>query len=287
MKPESEPRERSCEVVATRSGIPAILHRASGEVMHPGTGPAVEARELYVLPSRLEERLREGSSSEAPLVLFDVGLGAASNAIGAWRVSESLPASARRLEIVSFDHDLDALKLALEPAHAEAFGLTGDAHTAATALLTTGRDETPRTTWRLAFGDFLEALAREPEASGDIVFWDMFTRGANPHLWTVSAFEALRGACRAGATLHTYTTATSARSGLLLAGFAVGVGGRTGDREQTTIAATSREHLANPLDARWLTRLARSTAAFPTDIPDNADAHAEALAKVRAHPQFA
>ena len=189
---------------------------------------------------------------------------------------------------MSFDHDLDALKLALEPEHAEAFGLTeaDNAHAAATALLTDGRHETARTTWRLAFGDFLESVAREPAAMADVVFWDMFTRGANPHLWTVSAFRALRRACRAGATLHTYTTATSARSGLLLAGFAVGVGGRTGDREQTTIAATSAEELAQPLDARWLTRLTRSTAAFPTDVPDDADSRAEALALIRAHPQF-
>jgi len=283
--------ERSCEVVATRSGIPAILHRASGEVMHPGTGPAVEARELYVLPSRLRERLCQGGPGDgngATLVLFDVGLGAASNAIAAWRVSESLPLTARRLEIVSFDHDLDALKLALEPEHAEAFGLSPEdsAHAAATALLTEGRHETQRTIWRLAFGDFLDLVAHEPAASADIVFWDLFTRSTNPHLWTVSALRALRSACRTGATLHTYTTATSARSGLLLAGFAVGVGGRTGDREQTTVAATSPEDLAQPLDARWLARLARSSAAFPTDVPDDGNSRAAALARIRAHPQF-
>ena len=279
--------ERSCEVVATRSGIPVILHRASGEVMHPGTGPAVEARELYVVPSRLEARLGERSSGD-PLVLFDVGLGAASNAIAAWRVSESLPSTARRLEIVSFDRDLDALRLALEPAHAEAFGLSKNdgSHAAATALLAEGFHETPRTTWRLAFGDFLDALAREPVASADIVFWDMFTRGANPHLWTVAAFRALRRACRTGATLHTYTTATSARSGLLLADFAVGVGGRIGDREQTTIAATRSMDLAQPLDARWLARLARSSAAFPSDVPNDEPSRAAALAQVSAHPQF-
>ena len=283
--------ERRCEVVATRSGIPVIRHRASGEVMHPGTGPAVEARDLYVRPSRLEERLRQPAPTDgsgADLVLFDVGLGAASNAIAAWRVSESLPSTARRLEIVSFDHDLDALQLALEPEHAEAFGFPAHdaAHTAATTLLAAGRYETPRTTWRLAFGEFLDALGREPAASADVVFWDMFTRGVNPHLWTVSAFHALRRACRAGATLHTYTTATSARSGLLLGGFAVGVGGRIGDREQTTIAATHHADLAQPLDARWLARLARSAVAFPTDIPDDDRSRAAALARVSALPQF-
>lgn len=283
--------ERSCEVVATRSGIPVMLHRRSGEVMHPGTGPAIEARELYVLPSRLEERLRRRGPDDAEsdtLVLFDVGLGAASNAIAAWRVSESLPSTARRLEIVSFDHDLNALQLALEPAHAAAFGFSkrDGTHAAATTLLGAGRHETPRTTWRLAFGEFLDALAREPVPSADVIFWDMFTRRTNPHLWTVAAFRAVRNACRTGATLHTYTTATSARSGLLLASFAVGVGGRSGDREQTTIAATRVTDLAQPLDGRWLDRLARSSAAFPSDVPDDEDSRVAALARVRAHPQF-
>ena len=78
--------------------------------MHPGTGPRVE-------PERALRRARRdwtrGSASErrgATLVLLDVGLGAASNAIAAWRVSEALPRASRRLEIVSFDHDLDALE---------------------------------------------------------------------------------------------------------------------------------------------------------------------------------
>lgn len=109
-----------CEIYLTRSGASAVRDRVTGEVMHP-MGAELEARDIYVAPSRLEARLREGG---APLVLFDVGLGAASNASVAWKISESLPPSARRLEIVSFEHDLGALHLALEEAHASHFGFT-------------------------------------------------------------------------------------------------------------------------------------------------------------------
>jgi hypothetical protein len=49
----------SCEVVITSSGAPAMRDIASGEVMHPGTGPGVEPLELYVAPSRLAARLAE------------------------------------------------------------------------------------------------------------------------------------------------------------------------------------------------------------------------------------
>jgi queuine tRNA-ribosyltransferase len=284
-----------CEVVLTRSGAPAMRDRASGEVMHPGTGPGVEPQALYVIPSRLEARLRGANGANGTnLVLLDVGLGAASNAVAAWRVSEAVAGAsdaprARRLEIVSFDDDLSALELALRPEHAESFALTnaaGDAHAAASALLANGRHETPRTTWRLALGDFPVELAREPSASADVVFWDFYSSKTHPHLWTLATFRELRRVCRSGATLHTYSTATSFRAGLLLAGFAVGVGGGTGDRQETTIGAVDVADLERPLDARWLARLARSTAAFPSDIGGDPDARAEALERVRACPQF-
>jgi queuine tRNA-ribosyltransferase len=278
--------ERTCEVVTIRSGVRALRDRASGEVMHCGSGPNVEPSELYVVPSRLDHRLREGGP---PLVLFDVGLGAASNALAAWNVSESLPAAqaARRLEMVSFDRDLDALRLALETENAGAFGLSDEApaaRAAARALLANGRYDTERTSWRLAEGDFQTVLANEPEGSADIVFWDLYSPRSSPEAWTLAAFRALRRACRDGATLHTYSTATAARSALLLAGFAVGFGGGTGDRAQTTIAATRVGDLDEPLDARWLARLGRSTAAFPPDVL--AIDAAAALEQIRSHVQF-
>lgn len=284
----SEPtrRESGCEVVTLPNGVRAIRERACGEVMHPGSGPLVEAESVYVTPSRLDERLREGGS---PLVLFDVGLGAATNAITAWQVSEAQGRDARRLEIVSFEHDLDALRLALEPENADALGLTtsgANAHAAASALLQHGRHETPRTLWRLCLGDFREALAEVPDGYADIVYWDLFSPRTAPALWTVSMFKALRRACREGATLHTYSASTSTRSGLLLGGFAVGVGARTGDRDETTIAATRVEDLARPLGESWLGRLTRSSVPFPNDVPNEALAREDALARVRACPQF-
>lgn len=274
-----------CEVVTTRGGATAIRDRTSGEVMHP-MGPTVEAEAVYVAPSRLEARLREGG---APLVLFDVGLGAGSNAARAWRVSELLPESARRLEIVSFEHDLGAMRLALEPANAEAFGFataTADARHAASEIVREGRYETARTGWRLRFGDLLPALAATQSGSADIVFWDMFSRSVTPHLWTAATFRVLRRVCRRGATVHTYNAATSTRSAFLLAGFFVGVGEPTGDRDQTTVAAVDRVDVARPLDPRWLERLERSSAPFPIDIEGDRAGRAEALAQIRRHPQF-
>lgn len=278
--------ENGCEVVTLPNGLRAVRERASGEVMHPGAGPLVEAETVYVAPSRLAARLREGGDA---LMLLDVGLGAATNAITAWKVSEAQPATARRLEIVSFEHDLDALRLALAPENADALGLTADdgARAAAAALLQHGAHETPRTRWRLRLGDFRDELALLPDASADAVYWDLFSPRTAPTLWTVAMFAALRRVCRDGATLHTYSASTSTRAGLLLGGFAVGVGARTGDRDETTVAATRVADLALPLGESFLGRLARSSVPFPNDVAGDPAARAEALARVRACPQFA
>ena len=267
-----------CEVVTTREGARAILDRATGEVMHPVVGPAIEAMRLYCRPARLVERLAQGEES---LVLLDVGLGAGSNAIAAWGLSEGRSEAGRGLEIVSFESRLGALELAARAEHAADFGLAGAAGVAVQALLRTGSHATPRTRWRLVHGALPETLAGEPAGSADVVFWDPFSPRANPELWTVAAFTALRRCCRAGATVFTYSGATAVRSALLLAGFAVGVGEATGEHKAATCAALDVADLERPLDRRWLERLGRSSAGFPGDAP------ADALAQVAAMQQFA
>jgi queuine tRNA-ribosyltransferase len=268
-----------CEVVITRSGAPAMLDRAFGELMHPIVGPLVEAEHIYIAPSRLEERLAQ--AGDGAFVLLDVGLGAGSNAIAAWKVSERMPATARRLEIVSFERSLEAMQLASSDAHAPSFGFEGSAGDAARALLATSRHETPRTTWRLVQGELPATLAREEEASADMVYWDAYSPRANPELWTMAAFVALRRVCRDSALVYTFSGATATRSALLLAGFAVAIGDAKREERQTTMAAPHAHDLAQPLDRRWLERLGRSSAPFPSDAPS------DALARVAALPQFA
>ena len=256
----------SHEVVRTRAGALAVRSVEAGEVMHPGVGPLVEARELYVAQSRLAERLREGRSREAPLVLFDVGLGAGSNALAARAVSRDAPAGAARLEIVSFERDLGALALAL--AHGAGFALDAEADPdnveAARALLVHGRHETARTVWRLEPGDGLEALARQTTPA-DLIFWDPFSPRANPSLWTIAAFAAARRAAGARCTLFTYSASTATRVALLLAGWAVGVGSAIGDKRQTTAAAVDAGDLTRPLPRSWLARLSRPDVPLPSD----------------------
>jgi queuine tRNA-ribosyltransferase len=261
------PDQPPFEVVATRSGARAMFDRRTGEVMHPLSGPIEEPKSLYVRPSRLEERLRvEGPE----LVLLDVGLGAGSNAVAAWELSEGRTGHARTLRIVSFDRTFEALTLATRPEHAAEFGLAGGTLAACERLLEHGSVDGTNTAWRASLGELPSTLLGEPAATADIVYWDPFSPRANPGLWSVAAFTALRRLCRDGATVHTYSGATATRTALLLAGFAVGFGDVLSSGRQATVAATRFEDLSNPLDRRWFERLARSSAPFSSDAPPDA-----------------
>src|SRR5205823_3732694 len=121
----------------------------------------------------------------------------------------------------------------------------------------------------LVHGELLENLApaRLGPLRADVVFWDPFSPRANPSLWTVAAFAALRRVAGPRCTLATYSASTATRVALLLGGWAVGVGDAIGDKAQTTAAAVHVGDLARPLDRRWLARLARPDAPLPADAP--------------------
>jgi hypothetical protein len=252
-------KEGDFEIVTLRNGARAVRHLGHGEVMHPSVGPWKEANLLYVEQPRLGERLTIATSE--PLRVFDVGLGAATNAVAALHCARSLwKGQGRPLEMTSFEVDLSPLRLALEDP--EGFSYLVPFREAARALIEIGTWEEPAFRWRLFHGDVLEAL---PSAEGpaELVYFDPFSPKANPGLWTRKSLGAVRGACGDQALLLTYSAATPTRVALLLAGFYVGFGSAIGTKSETTVAATDLSNLAQPLDARWLERWKRSSARGP------------------------
>ena len=115
------PRAGSCKLkrgryeVIVKNELGFIRDVTSGEMMHPIDDPVAEARLLYVEQSRLIERLQ--MPNEPILWSYGTwGLGAGANAMAAILAVEGsiVPADARRLALVSFENDLDSLKLALD-----------------------------------------------------------------------------------------------------------------------------------------------------------------------------
>lgn len=256
--------------------------------MHSHTPPMEEARALYVEQSALAQRLQNG---EGPLVIWDVGLGAAANAMAAVECYEALAAAAtvRPMHIVSFENDLDSLTLALR--HREKF--TYLRHGGPATVLKDGfwqSRSAPGLTWTLLHGDFAKLMHDAP-AAPDLIFYDMFSSKSDPDQWTREMFSYLFRCCQTKpAELFTYSTSTAVRVALLAAGFHVARGTGTGVKNETTIALTpdaaarpqGKSH--NILGADWLSRWERSHAKVPADLTGEAATAFEQL--IRQHPQF-
>lgn len=271
------------EIVKTTAGVTSIRNIIVNEIMHNPIGPWVEANALYVEQSRLRTHLQNGP--DRPLVLYDVGLGAASNAVAAIRATLDLPQAARRLHIVSFENNLALLEFTL--LHAFEFDHLTGAEEALAQILSNHSWESPcgRVVWELRVGSFLDALEWEP-TKPDLIFYDPYSPKVNGEMWTLSCFEKLRRHCDGSdpATLFTYSVSTPIRAAMLLAGFYVGYGLPTGLKEETTQASTHLRTLDKPLCKPWFGRWQRSHKKLPYDAEhyDQADLYQ----RLNAHEQF-
>ena len=282
--------------VIVRDEVGRIRDRTSGEVMHSVSDPIEEARTLYVDQSRVVAKAHRNSASSEPLVIWDVGLGAAANAMATiLALEESLNAltkeereafRVRKVVMVSFENDLDALRLALR--HPGWFKHLR--HRAPNALLKDGLWQSGCETleWRLVADDFAKTKHLAPRP--DIIYFDPFSLKTDQGLWTLDAFQELHELCASGATeLFTYSTSTAVRSALLAAGFYVAKGAATGPKAETTIAMTrDARHADHPhelLGQDWLERWNRSDAKTPFGVKEDS-AKELWLKRIIAHPQF-
>ena len=242
-KPLPARRRGDYEVHVAPEGFASIRQISSGETMHARTPPFEEAQRLYVEGSRLAERLEIGNPEEGALVVWDVGLGAAANAMAAVRCYEAqaVAGPVRAMRVVSFENDLDALRLALEY-NRDFLYLR---HGGPARVLRDGRwqsREWPGLGWELVQGDFLDSMEGEVRgglAGPDVIFYDPFSGNSDSRLWTVEAFRRLRAAGGGRSVeLFTYSSSTAARAALLAAGWFVARGRGIGGREETTVALT-------------------------------------------------
>ena len=290
-RPFKAPRLGDYEIQKSPQGFSSIRQVSSGEVMHSVNRPSDEANRLYVEQSGLAARLLKQAGGDE-LVIWDVGLGAASNAMAAVHCFELTLAekgvdALRPLRLVSFGCDLDPLTLAAR--HAGHFPHLR--HGAPSRILTDGRwmHASGLLQWELLKGDFLNLYAAAPLP--DLIYYDPFSAKTDTALWTTETFRGIHAHCRAKpAELYTYSSATSVRVALLRAGFFVAEGAGTGPKADTTLAFTradgAKGHLTAPhlLGAEWLGRWRRSISQFPPGLPEAERPGFAAF--IEAHPQF-
>jgi tRNA U34 5-methylaminomethyl-2-thiouridine-forming methyltransferase MnmC len=277
-------------IVKLASGAHSVHSLAHAETFHPVVGPVAEAEALYVRQLRLVERLERHTGE---FVLWDVGLGAAANVLTVLRAARHLD---RSLRLLSFDHTLEPLEFAL--GHTTHLDYLAGYESPLTALLREQRvafkDGALAVTWEMHLADF-PSLLGQPDAEGfakpHAIMFDAFSPAKNPAMWTQPLFASLFKLLDPArpCALPTYSRSTLLRVTLLLAGFFVGVGHATGEKEETTIAANTLELLQEPLDRRWLERVRRSSSAEPMWEPvyRQTPLRPETWAKLQGHPQFA
>jgi tRNA U34 5-methylaminomethyl-2-thiouridine-forming methyltransferase MnmC len=271
------------------NGVASVYSAEYDETFHPVIGPVAEAEALYVNQLRLVERVRDCREA---FVIWDVGLGAAANVL---TILRAVSAHKCNLRIVSFDCTLDPLRFALQ--HAPELGYFGGFEDSIHKLLRNHRvafqHNAARVDWNVHVADFpqfIGGVEAEQLPKPHAILFDAFSPATNPTMWTQPLFARIyelldpERAC----ALPTYSRSTMLRVSLLLAGFYVGVGHATGEKEETTIAANSLSLIDEPLARNWLERARRSTSAEPLWTPGYRQTRMseETWDRLRTHPQF-
>ena len=277
------------KLVKLASGVHSVHSLAHQETFHPVIGPVAEAEALYVRQLDLTKRL-QGHTGE--FVIWDVGLGAAANALTVLRETREIEAS---IQLVSFDNTLEPLKFALQ--HRDSLGYLGGYEMQLEQLLREKQvafeNGKQSVNWRIHLGDFPTFISRtdaDKLPRPHTIMFDAFSPAKNPEMWSQPLFANIFRLLDANrpCALPTYSRSTMLRVTLLLAGFFVGVGHATGEKEETTIAANTLDLISEPLDSDWLQRAHRSGSAEPMWEPVYRQARlsAETWEKLRRHPQF-
>ena len=268
------PQHPLFEIVTTTAGVLSIRNKQVNEIMHNPVGPWKEANQLYIDQSNLRWHLTHDLTTE--LVIFDVGLGAAANALA---ILHCAMCAQRAVRIVSFEIDLDLLRFALD--HSSQFEHFKGFEGPLGAILSKGYWESENIKWELHHGDFLQCI-NHVKHHAHIVYYDPYSPKMNQEMWTTECFKKLHNKCDAQAMFYNYSQATPIRAALLEAGFFVGYGIATGLKNSTTQAAYSLDDLEKPLDERWFRRWQRSDTPLPFRCED-----AEALkSAIHQHKQF-
>ncbi len=278
-------------VVRLANGAASVRALEVGETFHPVIGPVAEAEALYLGQLKLRERIESHAATEE-FILWDVGLGAAANPLVVLRSLRDLP---RQVRIVSFDASTEPLSFAIE--HAKELEYPAGYERALKELV---NDKSAAFTedalsvhWELHLGDFPTLLGSSAPASWPrphAILFDAFSPARNPAMWTGSLFRALFASLdpRRACSMATYSRSTMLRVTLLLAGFFVGVGHATGEKEETTLAANTLGLISEPLGLSWLERVKKSTSAEPLWEPKYRQAPLSPASweRLRIHPQF-
>lgn len=263
------------EIVTVASGAKSLRCLQRMETFHPKVGPMLEAKHLHVEQQKISDRALQYS----PFTIWDVGLGAAANAIATLQALRS-PA-----DLHSFDISLDALNFVLE--HSQDFSYFLPYEAALRDLVKYGKTQVGEVSWTFHFGDFRETM-KTSIAKPHSVIYDPYSPKTNMELWNLPHFQELLPLLDTDCILTNYSRSTAVRVTLLLAGFYVGVGESIGEKAETTIFSPSQKNIQRTLPKEWLKRVlaSRNSAPIRTNTYQLLPISEEDFKTLEKHPQF-
>lgn len=257
------------EIVKHSNGTFSVRDTESEQVMHSRIGAWEEAVRVYAESAPLFEKMKESSQ----VILHDVGMGTAANAIAAIEQLKKQNAKGT-LIIESFETKPNGLKFAL--AHLNEFNFLTDYQQHLLELLnkkiTTFKFDELQIVWRLHEGDFFKNLyqAQKP----DFIFYDFYSPKADQSLWSEDSFKKIKNYLgEHPCCLYTYSSATPVRLNILLAGFFIGKGLHTEMKTETTVASTVYKKLMAPLGEQWRQKIFISPAIESDELRERALRH--------------
>ncbi len=268
------------EIVPVAAGGNSLRLKNSYETFHPVVGPEVEPRILHVEQQKIVERARASDD----FILWDVGFGAAANAIAAIQV---LKPENSKVTLHSFDLSLSPMQFAVD--HADSLPYVQPFQEILKELAEKKKVQIREGfDWHFHEGDFRQTMYLAPAPAS--IFYDPYSPSTNVDMWTLSHFEKLRKILpsESPCLLTNYTRSSITRITLLLAGFYVGVGVGVAKKEETSIFSNTLSLLERPLDRKWLekrVKISHSAAPLREEYRI-APINEEDLAALEAHPQF-
>jgi len=192
-----------------------------GDVYHSADSGPGQARHVFLGGNDLPRRWAQARH----FTILETGFGLGLNFLATWRVWRDDPARCERLHFVSIEkHPFDRAALEmLHQRHGEFASLARQLQQAWPPLVAGMHRlhfEDDRLTLTLAFGEVAELVPRL-RLRADAIYLDGFAPRLNQEMWSPQLMQRLARLARPGATVATYSSASTVRQGLEAAGFAV------------------------------------------------------------------
>ena len=120
---------------------------------------------------------------------------------------------------------------------------------------------------KLLFGDARENIKRINNIKFDAIFYDPFSPGKNPEMWSLDIFRIIVNLIKTTGILTTYSSALQIRRAMFDNGFILGRGPSVGKKRDGTVASLELSQLDNPLSTDDLHHILNDIKSTPYKDP--------------------